>query len=80
MRVRIRKWGNGLGIRLPKMMIARLGLTEGAMVNLSIRNGDIVLATPPIRYALAGLLIGITPESMRNAFDWRSDIGREIVE
>lgn len=32
------------------------------------------------RFKLEELLIGMTPEAMRDAFDWGPDIGREIVE
>jgi antitoxin MazE len=32
------------------------------------------------RYVLAELLKGMTPQAMREAFDWGPDKGREIVE
>jgi len=31
------------------------------------------------RYALKDLLSGITPDEMREAFDWGPELGREVV-
>lgn len=35
---------------------------------------------PRPRYTLKDLLVGMTPEAMRKAFDWGPDVGREVVE
>jgi len=32
------------------------------------------------RYSLSQLLVGVTPQAMRDAFDWGPDQGREIVD
>ena len=39
-------------------------------------------STPPVqpRYTLREVLKGVTPQAMREAFDWGPDKGREIVE
>jgi len=37
-------------------------------------------ATPKKRYKLEDLLKGMTPEAMRDAFDWGPDRGREVPE
>jgi antitoxin MazE len=43
-------------------------------------NGDqIVISVRRTRYQLADLLVGMTPDPMREAFDWVPDVGREIV-
>jgi antitoxin MazE len=43
--------------------------------------GDRIIISPARpRYVLADLLKGMTPEAMRQAFDWGPDKGREIVE
>jgi antitoxin MazE len=43
--------------------------------------GDRIIITPARRrYVLADLLKGMTPEAVREAFDWGPDNGREIVE
>ena len=40
----------------------------------------IIITLRKPRYQIEDLLVGVTPEAMRDAFDWGPDIGREIVE
>jgi len=40
----------------------------------------IIISPARPRYALSELLQGMTPEAMREAFDWGPDKGREVVE
>lgn len=77
---RVAKWGNSLGVRVPKDMAARVGLTEGTRVDITVDDGRIVIAAASPRYKLEDLLKGMTPDAMSEAFDWGPDKGREIVE
>ena len=80
MQVMVARWGNSLGLRIPKDIATRTGLCEGARVEV-VAEGDRIVITPARpRYVLADLLQGMTPEAMREAFDWGPDKGREIVE
>jgi antitoxin MazE len=78
--VQISKWGNSLGVRVPKNVAARLGLTEGSRVEVSIEGDRIVISANRPVYTLDELLVGMTPKAVREAFDWGGDAGREIVE
>ena len=82
MQVRIARWGNNLGLRIPKDIASRAGLSEGAWVEVEVEaEGNRIIITPAHRrYVLADLLKGMTPQAMREAFDWGPDKGREIVE
>ena len=80
MQVQISKWGNSVGVRVPKDVAAKLGLTEGSRVDVSIEGNRLVISTQRPVYALEELLIGMTPEAMHEAFDWGPDVGREIVD
>ena len=80
MQVRVSRCGDGFGIRLPDDMAARLGLGEGAIVELREEQGRIVISSGPPVYTLDELPAGMTPEAMREAFDWGEDLGRERVE
>ena len=80
MRVRVARWGNSLGLRIPKQVAAEIGLREGARVEVEADGDRLVVSPARPRYALADLLTNVTPEAMREAFDWGPDLGRERVE
>jgi len=52
----------------------------GARPDVTAEGDKIVIAPSRHRYVLADLLNGLTPEAMRDAFDWGPDRGRESVE
>src|SRR3974377_2228929 len=79
MQVQVARWGNNLGLRIPKDMPRRAGLREGARVDVEAEGNRIIISPARLRYVLADLLKGMTPEAMREAFDWGPDRGREIV-
>jgi antitoxin MazE len=79
MRVRVARWGNSLGLRIPKDVSLRAGLREGSRVDIEMEGDRIVISPSRPRYVLAEMLQGMTPEAMRQAFDWGPDRGREIV-
>ena len=70
MQVQVARWGNSLGLRIPKDIALRAGLREGARVDVETEGDRIIIAPAQPRYVLAELLKGITPEAMREAFDW----------
>jgi antitoxin MazE len=80
MQVHVSRWGNSLGLRLPKELAARLGISEGSRVDVAEDQGRIVISVARPVYTLAELLVGMTPEAMHEAFDWGEDVGRERVE
>ena len=79
MQVQIARWGNSLGLRIPKDLATRFGLTEGARVEVEAEGDRIVITADRPRYALDDLLKGMKPEAMRDVFDWGPDAGREDV-
>jgi antitoxin MazE len=80
MQVHIARWGNSLGLRIPKNVAEKAGLRAGSRVEIEARDGHVVISPARPRYALADLLKGMTPEAMHEAFDWGPDVGREIVD
>lgn len=77
-RTRISKWGNSLAVRLPKPFMDELGLVDGAEVEITLRNGELVLAAAGREYALKDLVDGITTENRHQETDWGRSKGREV--
>jgi antitoxin MazE len=61
MRTRIRKWGNSLGVRIPSALAEDAHLHEGAEVEVTIREGQLVIV--PV-LSLAELVAGITASNL----------------
>lgn len=80
MQVQITKWGNSLGIRVPKEVATRIGLSEGSRVDVTTEGNRIIISAKQPVYTLSELLTGMTPEAMHEAFDWGPDMGDEVVE
>lgn len=79
MQVHLSRWGNSLGLRIPKDLAQRLGLADGARVDVEADGNRIVISVAQPRYRLENLLVGMTPDAMHEAFDWGRDAGREII-
>ena len=79
-RVILGKWGANVALRLPRDVAATAGFGSGTSVEVEARRGEVVIRAAPPRYTLEELLDGVTPQAMRDAFDWGDDIGREAVE
>ena len=78
MRKKINKWGNSLGLRIPKLVAAEVGLEEDSLVNLTIVNGSIVISpereTP---LELEAMLKQVTEENLHGEVNTGPAIGRE---
>ena len=79
MRIRIGRWDTGLGVRIPKDIAGRAGLSAGARVEIGME-GDRIVISPRPHCTLDELLRGMTPEAMHEAFDWGAERGREAVD
>lgn len=57
----VTKWGNSLGLRIPRVIADKIGIHEGATVDISIENHHIVIKKG---YSLESLVGEITPENI----------------
>ena len=67
--VQIAKWGNSLGLRVPRDLAARIGLIEGLRVDVEARGDRLVVTKSNRRFTLDELLAGMTPEREHRALD-----------
>jgi len=78
MKKRVGKWGNSLAIRIPKAFAVEIGLEEDSPVELSLVNGELVVAPKsrtPLR--LEQLLEQVTEENMHDEVRTGPAVGRE---
>jgi antitoxin MazE len=75
----IAKWGNSLGLRLPKSVALEAQLDEGDTVTVSVRNGAIVVRPTRPTYSLDALVAKMTPRNRHHETDWgAAPVGREL--
>ncbi len=79
MSVTLHRWGNSVGLRLPKPLLEQLGLKEGSEVDIKIEGNRIVVEPARRqRYTMAELLEGMTPDNRPEEVDWGPPVGREV--
>ena len=75
---KIRKWGNSLGLRVPKSLAEDAKLHEDATVDLRVENGHLTVSVVrPKRLDLSRLLRRVTTKNRPAAVDWGDVRGRE---
>ena len=78
MQTKVQKWGNSLGVRIPRGLAEEVGLGAATAVSLSAKNGDLVLRpSVPSRLRLADLLTDVTPENIHASIDTGDVVGAE---
>jgi antitoxin MazE len=78
MQTRVQKWGNSLGVRIPRGLADEVGLGAGTEVSIIAKDGELVLRPSlPSRLRLADLLAGITPENIHTSVDTGDAVGSE---
>lgn len=79
MRTKILRWGNSLGLRIPKLLAEQVGVEAGSTMDVSVEDGTLV-ARPvgPPAYQLQELLDAITPENVHEPVEWGAPVGREV--
>ena len=78
MNTKIQKWGNSLGLRIPKSFAEEAGVEAGSEVGLTVEDGQVIVT--PLRrpkYRLRDLLCKVTPSNLHAEIDTGGRVGRE---
>jgi antitoxin MazE len=75
MEILVKKWGNSLGIRIPKIIANDLSLKDGLKVKIEDKNGSIIIS--PVSNSLNELLAQITPENIHSEIKSGNPVGNE---
>jgi len=79
MQTTIKKWGNSLALRIPKLFANDANLKINKTVDISIDKGSIIIT--PIgekEYSLEKLLKGISKNNLHGEINTRAPVGKEI--
>src|SRR5690348_10835696 len=87
MKVRVAKWGNSLGVRLPRAAAEAAGLKAGSEVDVTVEGRDLRLrqeaANRIPHYRLEDLVAemkALGSENEPETVDWGPDRGSEIID
>lgn len=79
MQTRVQKWGNSLGLRIPRSVAQEAGVKAGSEVDVSVQDGDLVVRPARRRtYQLKDLLRRVTTKNVHAEVDAGGPVGREI--
>jgi antitoxin MazE len=76
---KIQRWGNSLGLRIPRAFAVEAGVDVGAEVALSVRDGNLIVRpTRRAKYRLDDLVRKITAKNLHREVDTGTPVGREV--
>jgi antitoxin MazE len=79
LQTKIQRWGNSLGLRIPRALAADVGVKAGAEVEVSVRDGELVVKPARrARYRLEELVRKITAKNLHREVDTGNPVGREV--
>lgn len=78
MAITLHRWGNSVGLRVPKPMLEQLGLAEGSEVEVKVEGDRLVIERHrPKRLSLQDVLKGFAPDNQPGEVDWGPPVGKE---
>lgn len=76
---RILKWGNSLGLRIPKSFAKQAGVEEGSKVDIALEGDHLVIrAVKPKEYHLSDLLSQVREDNLHDEISTGDAVGREV--
>ena len=78
MQTKVQKWGNSLGVRIPRSFAAEARVEAGSTVDISVEDGSLLIRPLRRRYSLRGLLRKVTARNLHAEVSTGAPAGREI--
>lgn len=79
MEVRIQKWGNSDGIRIPSSMLKSLNIKTNDILNIEQKDDKIIISVPKRKkVSLRDKFKEYHGKNLAKDFSWDDSIGREI--
>jgi antitoxin MazE len=78
MKTRVQKWGNSLGVRIPKSFANEIGIDRDSSIQMMIEEGAIrIVPEREPSWTLAALLFGVTDDNKPCEWDTGAPEGDE---
>ena len=78
MKTKIQKWGNSLGVRLPKSITEQKSLRAGLGVSVVLKNDQIVIEPVAEDFSLESMLAEIDANNLHSETEWSDARGKEV--
>lgn len=79
MEAKVKKWGNSLGVRIPKSFSAQAGINDGSDIELQLEGNKITIV--PIHkseYSLDELLSKVSEDNIHYEIKTNGSVGNEV--
>lgn len=86
MEVRLQKWGNSDGIRIPSSFLKSLNLKTNDIVELTHKEDRIVISKPKKKHLTFEERLKMFKQLPNNekgtveSYDWGEDVGKELID
>ncbi len=78
MKTRVQKWGNSLGVRIPKSFAIEIGIERDSSIQMMVEEGAIrIVPEREPSWTLAALLAGVTEANKPREWDTGAPEGEE---
>ena len=78
MKSKVQKWGNSLGLRIPKVLAEETNLGEGSSVDIRVDGSVLIIKSSKKYYSLSKLLSQITSKNLHSEIDFGQPKGKEV--
>ena len=78
--VKTAQWGNSIGVRIPRELARRVGISVDSTVEIDeADNGIVIRPVGKKEYSLKELVKGITPKNRHHEIDFGHPVGKELL-
>lgn len=78
MKTKVQKWGNSLAIRIPKTVSKETSIKDGTAVEISVKEGAIIVSHAKKAFLLKELLEKVTDENTHREISSGHPVGGEV--
>lgn len=78
MKTKVQKWGNSLGVRIPRAVAVEAQIRAGSAVDISVAKDGIRVKPVRLRYSLAALLRKVDSRNRHREVATGAAVGQEI--